>query len=142
MNDSQLVSGQVLSLGPVSASADQIIDFARHYDPQPFHLSDEGARDTIFGSLAASGWHTAAMAMQLLLTAGDPPLQHDGLVAVRDLRWRRPVYPEDALSLAATVVQAPDADRQTAVIDMTLSNQDDVDVLTLQATLRLATATT
>lgn len=139
MSDAQLGPGQVLSLGPVSASADQIIDFARAYDPQPFHLSDAGARDTIFGSLAASGWHTAAMAMQLLLTTGDPPLQHDGLVSVRDLRWRRPVYPEDALSLAATVVEGPAADRRTAVMDMVLSNQDDVVVLSLQATLRLAT---
>lgn len=137
MSDVPLEPGQVLSLGPVSASADQIIDFARRYDPQPFHLSDDGARETIFGSLAASGWHTAAMAMQLLLTAGEAPLQHDGLVAVRNLRWRRPVYPEDALSLAATVVRAPDADRQTAVIDMALSNQDDVEVLTAEVTVRM-----
>lgn len=140
MSDAQPVTGQSFTLGPVSASADQIIDFARRYDPQPFHLSDEGARDTIFGSLAASGWHTAAMAMQLLLTTGDPPLRHAGLVAVRDLRWRRPVYPQDALSLSATVVEAPEADRQSAVIDMALSNQHDVVVLSLQATVRLATA--
>lgn len=140
MSDALLVSGQCFTLGPVSASAEQIIDFARHYDPQPFHLSDEGARDTIFGSLAASGWHTAAMAMQLLLTAGQAPLRHDGLMAVRDLRWRRPVYPGDALSLSATAVEAPEAACSTAVIDMVLSNQDDVAVLTLQATVRLLLA--
>lgn len=140
MTDAQLEPGQSFTLGPVSASADQIIDFARHYDPQPFHLSDEGARGTIFGTLAASGWHTAAMAMQLLLTAGERPLRHDGLVAVRDLRWRRPVYPDDALTLSATVIEGPSADYSTALLDMTLSNQHDVAVLTLQVTVRLVLA--
>ncbi len=55
--------GQQTACGPLAVSADDIIRFARKYDPQPFHLSDEGAKDTYFGTLAASGWHTAAMAM-------------------------------------------------------------------------------
>lgn len=128
---------QALTLGPASATADQIIDFAQRYDPQPFHLSDEGARHTIFGSLAASGWHTAALAMQLLLTDPRVPFVHDGLLSIRDLRWRRPVYPDDALYLQATTVESAPADASVAVFDLTLHNQEQVRVFSCQVTVKV-----
>jgi acyl dehydratase len=134
-------NGESPTLGPVSASAEQVIDFARRYDPQPFHLSDAGARDTIFGSLAASGWHTAAMALQLLLTGGGQPLAHCGVTAIENLRWRRPVYPDDALYATAEVasVQADESSvAGTVAFELGLRNQNDVQVFCARVTVRIA----
>ena len=82
----------------VTVSKDDIIRFAREYDPQPFHLDEEAAKKTILGGLAASGWHTAAIAMRLAASArpfGPHPLFGAG---VDDLRWLKPVRPGDTHS--------------------------------------------
>jgi len=81
-----------------------IIDFAARYDPQPFHLDDEAAKGTIFAGLAASGWHTAAITMRLLV---DSDLKiAGGLVGagMEELRWPRPVRPGDELRVEAEVL--------------------------------------
>ena len=81
-----------------------ITDFAARYDPQPFHLDDEAAKGTIFGGLAASGWHTAAITMRLLV---DSDLKvAGGLVGagMEELRWPRPVRPGDELRIEAEVL--------------------------------------
>src|SRR5699024_11136290 len=96
--------GQQASFGPLTVAADEIVSFARKYDPQPFHLSDEGARDTFFGSLAASGWHTAAMTMKLIVTGRDEPWAGLGSPGFDDLRWQRPVYPGDQLRVRTEVL--------------------------------------
>ena len=83
---------------PVTVSKDDIIRFAREYDPQPFHLDDEAAKQTVFKGLAASGWHTAAIAMRLATECrpfGPHPLFGAG---VDDLRWLKPVRPGDTLT--------------------------------------------
>ena len=98
-----LAQGQGDTFGPVMVDADEVVDFARRYDPQRFHLSDEGARDTYFGRLAASGWHTAAMTMNLMMTGREAPLASLGSPGLEDLRWRRPVYPGDRLLARVTV---------------------------------------
>lgn len=95
--------GQQAVFGPLIVSADEIVDFARKYDPQPFHLSDAGARDTFFGSLAASGWHTAAMTMKLIVTGRSEPWADLGSPGFDDLRWQQPVYPGDRLRVHTTV---------------------------------------
>ena len=59
--------GQIFSTRTVRVSADEIVAFARQFDPQPFHLDDGAARETVFGGLAASGWHTAALVMRLIV---------------------------------------------------------------------------
>ena len=72
--------------------ADEIIEFARRYDPQPFHLSEEGAVDTLFGTLAASGWHTAAITMRLVVTSAIPIA--NGIIGVSiELAWPTPTPP-------------------------------------------------
>jgi len=91
------------TFGPITVDADEVVEFARRYDPQRFHLSDEGARDTYFGRLAASGWHTAAMTMKLMMTGREAQLASLGSPGLEDLRWRRPVYPEDLLRARVTV---------------------------------------
>lgn len=99
--------GDVAELGPTEPiTADAIIAFAERYDPQPFHLSDAGAAGTYFETLAASGWHTAALTMKLLMTGRDEPLASLGSPGLDDLRWHRPVHVGDRLSVRCTVTEA------------------------------------
>jgi acyl dehydratase len=91
--------------GEVTVSKEDILRFAREYDPQPFHLDDEAAKKTMLGGLAASGWHTAAIAMRLATECrpfGAHPLLGAG---VDDLRWLKPVRPGDTLRLEGEVVE-------------------------------------
>jgi acyl dehydratase len=90
--------------GEVTVSKEDILRFASEFDPQPFHLDEEAAKHTILGGLAASGWHTAAIAMKLAITCrpfGPHPLFGAG---VDELRWMKPVRPGDRLRLEGEVV--------------------------------------
>lgn len=84
-------------------SESEIKQFARQYDPQVFHLDDAMARDTLFGGLSASGWHTAAVTMRLLVEGG-LPLASGLIGAGTELRWPRPVRPGDTLTVQTTVL--------------------------------------
>ena len=89
----------------VTVSKDDIIRFAKEYDPQPFHMDEEAAKKTILGGLAASGWHTAAIAMRLAASTkcfGPHPLFGAG---VDDLRWLMPVRPGDSIHLEGELVE-------------------------------------
>jgi acyl dehydratase len=84
---------------------EEILRFANEFDPQPFHIDDEAAKDTILGGLAASGWHTAAISIRLALSAkpfGPHPLFGAG---VDELRWMVPVRPGDTLHLEGEVTE-------------------------------------
>lgn len=83
---------------------DDIKRFALEFDPQPFHLDDAAARQTIFGGLAASGWHTAAITMRLLVTSG-PKLANGILGAGGEIEWKMPVRPGDELRVDNEVVE-------------------------------------
>lgn len=88
-----------------TVSKEEILRFANEFDPQPFHLDEEAAKDTILNGLAASGWHTAAICMRLALTArpfGPHPLFGAG---VDELRWIKPVRPGDTLRLEGEVTE-------------------------------------
>ena len=99
-----LAVGAQFRSGSYTMTEDEIKQFARQYDPQVFHLDDAGARDTLFGGLAASGWHTAAVAMRLLVEGGLPIA--GGLIgAGTELRWPRPVRPGDTLTVQTTVLE-------------------------------------
>ena len=78
-------------------TADRIKAFAAEFDPQPFHLDEEAARGTFFGELVASGWHTAAMTMRLLVEGDMHPAGGTVGAGGEDLRWPRPVRPGDTL---------------------------------------------
>ena len=97
--------GETVTYGTYEVTRDEVIEFARKYDPQPFHLSDEEAAKTHFGHIAASGWHTGAMAMAAIARYVVAH-EHQGLGApgIDELRWRKPVYPGDTLTVTATIV--------------------------------------
>ena len=133
--------GQRFTAGPITVTAEQIKAFAAEYDPQPFHLDeDAAAKHPVFGGLAASGWHTAAMAMKLTVQA----IGHFGWGVVGgggDLQWVRPVRPGDVLRLSAEVQEiAPSKskpDRGTAVVRNAVLNQagEEVQVFTVRLLL-------
>lgn len=84
--------------------------FAAKYDPQPFHLDDEAAKDTLFGGLAASGWHTAAITMRLLVDS--VPIAGGMVGAGNDISWPRPTRPGDRLHVVSEVIEmTPSATR-------------------------------
>ena len=78
---------------------EEVIEFAAKYDPQPFHLDDGAAKDTFFGRLSASGWHTGAMVMRLMVDTwkDTEPTAGLGSPGIDELRWVKPVYPGDEL---------------------------------------------
>ncbi|QIN79771.1 dehydratase [Rubrobacter marinus] len=98
--------GQVFELGERTLTKEEIIAFAREYDPQPFHVDEEAAGASAFGGLIASGWHTAAVFMRLYVDAVLHRAASLGSPGVEELRWLRPVRPGDALSARLTVLEA------------------------------------
>jgi len=91
------VPGQRFGSASRKVTADAIKTFAREYDPQPFHVDEQTASDTMFGGLAASGWHTAAMTMRLLCDSNFKLAEGIIGAGVDELRWPRPVRPGDEL---------------------------------------------
>ena len=98
-------AGQTFGSGRLVVDRERIKNFAAEFDPQPFHLDEEAAQDTIFGGLAASGWHTAAMTMRLLVDSDIRPA--GGIVggSCDEFRWPRPVRPGDELRLESEVLE-------------------------------------
>ncbi len=98
--------GSVWPYGPYEVTRDEVIAFARSYDPQPFHLDDEAAATTLFKKLSASGWHTNAMTMRMLCDAYLLDTASLGAPGVEEIKWPTPVFPGDVLSGTATVIEA------------------------------------
>jgi acyl dehydratase len=98
-------AGQTFRSGQLVVDRDQIKTFAAQFDPQPFHLDEEAAQDTLFGGLAASGWHTAAMTMRLLVDSEIKPAGGIVDAGFDEFRWPRPVRPGDELHLQIEVLE-------------------------------------
>ena len=97
--------GQVLEAGGASLSAEEIIEFGKKYDPQPFHVDEEQAKQSVFGGLIASGWQTASLCMRLICDLYLLEAASLGSPGVDELRWVKPVYPGDTLHLKSTVLE-------------------------------------
>jgi acyl dehydratase len=97
--------GQVIDLGSLSPTAEEIVAFARQFDPQPFHLSEEAGKASVFGGLCASGWHTCSLAMRLMVTNFLHQSSSLGSPGLENIRWIKPVFPGDTLSLTQTVLE-------------------------------------
>lgn len=133
--------GDVFTTGTHELSADDIKRFAREFDPQPFHLDDAAARDTMFGGLAASGWHTASITMRLLVTTG-PKLANGILGAGGEIEWKAPTRPGDVLhvesEVADLIASRSRPDRGVLVLLSKTINQRGEVVQTLKAKLMVA----
>ena len=102
-----LVVGAKHSFGRYKVTREEVIEFAHKYDPQPFHLDDAAAAGTHFGRLAASGWHTCAMTMAMIVENIKAHEQAGlGSPGVDELRWLKPVYPGDTLRCETEIVEA------------------------------------
>ena len=97
--------GQVFQTGSVRVEKNDIFAFAKQFDPQPFHLDEDAARRSPFGGLAASGWHTAAMTMRLLVDGEFRPAGGILGVGFDELRWPRAVRPGDELHVESEVLE-------------------------------------
>ncbi len=98
--------GDVHEFGFIAISEAEIIEFARRFDPQPFHIDPEAATQTAFGGLIASGWHTASITLRLLVDHYVSKVASLGSPGVDEVRWRQPVRPGDNLSVRVTVLEA------------------------------------
>ncbi|HEX4567031.1 MAG TPA: MaoC family dehydratase [Vicinamibacterales bacterium] len=118
--------GDTSITGTYEVSAAAITRFAAEFDPQPFHLDDKAARNTMFGGLAASGWHTAAITMRLLVSEG-PKLANGVLGAGCEVEWKMPTRPGDRLHVESEVVELIPSrsrtDRGTLVLRSKTINQ-------------------
>lgn len=127
--------GMKRRFGAYEVTREEVTEFARQYDPQPFHLSDEAAAKTHFGRLAASGWHTCAMTMAMLIAARDEPMAGLGSPGVDELRWLKPVYPGDTLSVETEIIEVRPSRSRPDIGSfrsrVTVRNQQDEMVMTM-----------
>jgi acyl dehydratase len=101
-----LETGRPQRFGHYEVTREELLDFARNYDPQPFHLDDHAAAETHFGRLAASGWHTCSMTMAMMVEARrGAPVAMLGAIGIDELRWLKPVYPDDVLSCETELLE-------------------------------------
>jgi acyl dehydratase len=127
--------GQKARFGRYEVTREEVLEFARKYDPQPFHLSDEAAAETHFGRLSASGWHTCAMTMTMIVENLKAHRQAGlGSPGVDELRWLKPVYPGDTLRCETEVVETRRSRSRPEMGSyrsrMTVLNQHDEPVMT------------
>jgi acyl dehydratase len=129
--------GDVTELGPVDVSQDEIVEFARRYDPQPFHIDPEAARNGPFGGLVASGWHTTSLFMGMFVRGILLDSASMGSPGVEEIRWLRPVRPGDRLAAHVTVTDVQESStnprRGTVFTASEVVNQDGHVVMTMKA---------
>lgn len=101
-----LSPGQIFRTRSLTVDRDAMLAFAAQFDPQPFHLDEEAGRHSLFGGLAASGWHTAAMTMRLYVTGDFQPVGGSIGAGMEELRWPRPVFAGDVLRAEIEILSA------------------------------------
>ncbi len=129
--------GEVTEVGPVGVSEDEIVEFARRYDPQPFHVDPEAAKESPFGGLVASGWHTTALFMGMFVRRILLASASLGSPGVEEIRWTAPVRPGDTLTGRVTVTDVQPSStnprRGTVFTTNEVFNQNGELVMTLKA---------
>jgi acyl dehydratase len=128
--------GSKSSFGEYKVTREEVIEFAQKYDPQPFHLDDDAAAQTYFGRLSASGWHTCAMTMRMLVESMTV-IQQAGLGSpgLEELRWLKPVYPGDTLRVEGEILSKRQSQSKPEMGSFqarnTVFNQHDEPVMTM-----------
>ena len=129
--------GERRTFGPRALSREEIVAFARDWDPQPFHIDEAAAARSPFGGLIASGWQTAALSMRLVVDGMLADSTSIGSPGLDELRWLKPVRPGDALSVEVTVLEVTPSrskpDRGSVKLSYRCSNQADEVVMTMVA---------
>jgi acyl dehydratase len=95
--------GDVMRFGRYEVTREEIVEYARQFDPQPFHLDEASARESMYGGLIASGWHTGAMFIRMVAQHMTPIHATAGAMGFDDLKWVRPVRPGDVLSVESVI---------------------------------------
>ena len=129
------VEGDVHEFGPIAVELDEVLSFARRFDPQTMHVDPEGAKKTPFGGLIASGWHTASLMMRLYADHYLTKVASFASPGVDDLRWIKPVRPGDNLTVRVRVMKAVASkskpDRGVVTSYTEVINQDGETVMSL-----------
>ncbi|MFM7585143.1 MAG: MaoC family dehydratase [Caldilinea sp.] len=130
--------GAVLQLGSRTVTAEEIVAFAREFDPQPFHIDPEAASQSIFGGLIASGWHICSMTMRLLVEQYLSRAASLGSPGVDQIRWLRPVRPGDTIAAHVVVLETRPSqskpDRGAVKLRTEVTNQQGELVMTMEST--------
>ena len=100
------VPGLVQQFGSITVDEDEVLEFGKRYVPLPYHIDKEAAKSSIYGGVIASGWHTAALMMRLYTENYLSRVANLGSPGGDELRWDKPVFPGDELSVRATVIEA------------------------------------
>lgn len=128
--------GSVREFGHRTVTRDEIVAFAREFDPQPFHVDEEAARASLFGGLCASGWHTCSLVMRMCCDGYLFEAASLGSPGLENLRWLKPVYPGDTLRVRLEVIEArPSSSRPTVGLTRFLweaFNQRDEKVMSME----------
>lgn len=128
--------GDTQKFGAYEVTRAEVIEFATKYDAQPFHLDDEAAKHSLFGKLCASGWHTCAMTMSMMV-ANMGERTSLGSPGIEKLRWLKPVYPGDILSVHMKVTGTKASKSRSigfVISDVKVSNQDGEPVMEFVST--------
>jgi acyl dehydratase len=127
--------GQTYELGSYEVSREEILSFARHYDPQPFHIDEEAARATHYGGLIASGWHTGAISQRLYVQQLLSRSACLGSPGIEEIRFFKPVRPGDVLHCRLTVLEQHPSrsrpERGSVVVKTEIENQEGEVVFTM-----------
>ncbi len=126
--------GETVDCGSVEVTEEEMLEFATRYDPQPFHIDPEAAAESMYGDLIASGWLTAALSARLLVKEYMNNNATLGGNGIDDLRWHRPVYAGDTLSVSVELVDKHAGDNPLfghTTAEVTTTNQHDDRVLTM-----------
>lgn len=131
-----LVVGEVVPLGQTTVTKDMIIEFAREFDPFPFHLDEEAARRSLLGGLASSGWQTAALSLRMLVDAFLGTIASMGGLGFSDLKWKKPVMKGDTIGGTATIAGLRRShghpERGIVTIDLDIRNQKGEPVMSMR----------
>jgi acyl dehydratase len=129
-----LSAGQHFFAGPITVDADSIRFFAAQFDPQPFHLDPEAAKDSLFHQLVASGWHTGSLTMRMLVEA--LPFAGGTIGTRAEIRWPAPVHPGDSLRIDAEVLDARTSARRPefGVVRLLVQTRNQENALVMEMT--------
>jgi acyl dehydratase len=129
-------TGEVAEFGEHAVSEAEVLEFARRYDPQPFHVDADAAAESIYGGLIASGWMSASIAMRLLVDHFISPQSSMGSPGIDELRWLKPVRPGNRLRLRVTILETRRSqskpDRGMIQLLQEMLNQDNETVMTIR----------